>query len=87
MRMAHKCWRNAPIMTAVKENIFPTPVVTEIVPIVKNHENQQWIENQLAKRLPAEYYLITFTLPRQLRGLAWRYQKIVYSLMFDCVQG
>lgn len=55
-------------------------------PHCQNHENQQWIENQLAKRLPAEYYLITFTLPDQLRNLAWRNQKTVYSLMFDCVQ-
>jgi hypothetical protein len=55
-------------------------------PHCQNHENQQWIENQLDKRLPAEYYLITFTLPEQLRDLAWRCQKIVYSLMFDCVQ-
>ena len=55
-------------------------------PHCQNHENQQWIENQLDKRLPAEYYLITFTLPKHLRDLAWRSQKIVYSLMFDCVQ-
>jgi hypothetical protein len=55
-------------------------------PHCQNHESQQWIENQLDKRLPAEYYLITFTLPKQLRNLAWRCQKIVYSMMFDCVQ-
>jgi hypothetical protein len=55
-------------------------------PHCQNHENQQWIENQLDKRLPAEYYLITFTLPDQLRHLAWKNQKAVYSLMFDCVQ-
>ncbi len=55
-------------------------------PHCQNHENQQWIENQLDKQLPAGYYLVTFTLPKQLRALAWRHQKIVYSLMFDCVQ-
>jgi len=55
-------------------------------PHCQNHESQQWIENQLDKRLPAEYYLVTFTLPKQLRALAWKHQKIVYSLMFDCVQ-
>lgn len=31
-------------------------------PHCQNHENWQWIENQLEKRLPAPYYLITFTL-------------------------
>jgi hypothetical protein len=55
-------------------------------PHCQNHENWQWIENQLSKRLPAPYYLITFTLPYQLRGLALNYQKEIYSLMFDCVQ-
>lgn len=55
-------------------------------PHCQNHETQQWIENQLDKRLPAEYFLITFTLSKQLRDLTWRFQKIVYPLMFDCVQ-
>jgi len=56
-------------------------------PHCQNHENQQWIENQLSKRLPAHYYLITFTLPEQLRDLAWKNQKKIYSLMFACAQG
>ena len=34
-------------------------------PHCQNHENQQWIDNQLSKRLPTQYYLITFTLPEQ----------------------
>jgi hypothetical protein len=55
-------------------------------PHCQNHENWQWIENQLSKRLPAQYYLITFTLPYQLRDLAWENQKKIYSLMFACVQ-
>jgi hypothetical protein len=55
-------------------------------PHCQNHENWQWIENQLSKRLPAQYYLITFTLPVQLRELAWKHQKKIYSLMFTCVQ-
>jgi hypothetical protein len=55
-------------------------------PHCQNHENQQWIDNQLSKRLPAQYYLITFTLPKQLRDLAWKNQKRIYSLMFACVQ-
>jgi len=55
-------------------------------PHCQNHENQQWIDNQLSKRLPAQYYLITFTLPEQLRELAWKHQTTIYSLMFACVQ-
>jgi len=33
--MAHTCWHNAPIVTAAKEYIFPTPVVTETAPIAR----------------------------------------------------
>lgn len=29
--------------------------------------------------------MITFTLPAQLRALAWQHQRVVYRLMFDCV--
>jgi hypothetical protein len=28
--------------------------------------------------------MVTFTLPCQLRDLAWRHQKTVYSILFDC---
>jgi hypothetical protein len=40
----------------------------------------------LSKRLPTRYYLITFTLPGQIRDLAWKNQSTLYSLMFDAVQ-
>lgn len=55
-------------------------------PHCQNHEGWQWTHNQLNKQLPADYYLITFTLPNQLRSLAFRNQKTIYSLMFYCVQ-
>lgn len=55
-------------------------------PHCQNHESQQWIEKQLNKRLPAPYFLLTFTIPRQLRDLAWKNQKTVYSQLFSCVQ-
>ena len=55
-------------------------------PHCQNHEGWRWIENQLSKQLPTQYYLITFTLPYQLRQLAWQNQKVVYALMFKCVK-
>jgi hypothetical protein len=35
MSMARICWRNAAIMTAAQEDIFPTPAVTEAAPIAR----------------------------------------------------
>ena len=54
-------------------------------PHCQHHESQQWLERQLQKQVPAPYFMITFTLPAQLRTLAWRHQRLVYRLMFDSV--
>ena len=46
--------------------------------------NQQWLQRQQQKLLPSHYYLITFTLPQQLRGLAQQHQRSVYRLLMRC---
>jgi hypothetical protein len=43
-----------------------------------------WIDKQREKLLPVPYFMATFTLPYQLRSLAYGHQKDVYSLMFRC---
>jgi hypothetical protein len=53
-------------------------------PHCQQHESQQWLERQLQKQVPAEYFLITFTLPKELRPLAWQQQRTAYSLMTRC---
>ena len=53
-------------------------------PHCQSHESQQWIEHQLKRQVPAHYFLITFTLPREFRPLAYGHQSIVYDLMMRC---
>jgi hypothetical protein len=53
-------------------------------PHCQHHESQQWLERQLQKQVPAEYFLLTFTLPEELRALAWRHQRTLYALMIRC---
>lgn len=53
-------------------------------PHCQSHESQQWMERQLQRQVPAEYFLVTFTLPRELRALAWQQQRTLYSLMTRC---
>jgi hypothetical protein len=53
-------------------------------PHCQSHESQQWLERQLQKQVPAEYFLVTFTLPKELRALAWQQQRTLYSLMTRC---
>jgi hypothetical protein len=54
-------------------------------PHCQNHETQVWIEKQLQKQVPAEYFMITFTLPYQFRRITWYKQRLVYSILFNCV--
>jgi len=54
-------------------------------PHCQHHESQLWIEKQLKKQLSCDYFMLTFTLPAQLRALAKHHQKLVYRLMFECV--
>jgi len=54
-------------------------------PHCQHYESQQWLERQCQKALPARYFMLTFTIPAQLRPLAWRQQRLIYSMMFDCV--
>jgi hypothetical protein len=43
---------------------------------------QVWLEQQQSLLLPVPYFLLTFTLPEQLRELARSHQKLVYGLLF-----
>ncbi len=54
-------------------------------PKCQNHVSSQWIDRQQAKLLPVLYFMVTFTLPYELRSLAWHHQKMVYSIFFICV--
>jgi len=53
-------------------------------PHCQAHESQQWLERQINKQVPAEYFLVTFTLPAEFRPLAWSHQRKVYSAMIQC---
>ena len=56
-------------------------------PQCQNHEASLWLDRQQAKLLPVDYFLVTFTLPCELRALARHNQKIVYDLLFAAVSG
>ena len=53
-------------------------------PHCQHYESQQWLERQLNKQVPAEYFMLTFTLPKELRPLAWQHQRTLYDLMIRC---
>lgn len=53
-------------------------------PHCQSHASQQWLERQLQKQVPSERFLLTFTLPKALRPLAWQQQRLLYDLIIRC---
>ena len=51
-------------------------------PKCQNHETSRWLDRQRKKLLPTSYFLVTFTLPAELRQLARCHPKTVYNLLF-----
>jgi Putative transposase/Transposase zinc-binding domain len=49
----------------------------------KCHQNQteHWLQRQRGRLLPCSYFLLTFTLPRELRPLARSHPKKIYGLL------
>jgi hypothetical protein len=50
-------------------------------PHCQHHESQQWLERQLQRLVPAEYFLLTFTLPGEWRALARAHQGVVFDAL------
>jgi len=45
---------------------------------------EAWLQRQQQKQLPTPYFLVTFTLPHQLRTLAQSHQRLIYDLLMRC---
>jgi hypothetical protein len=45
------------------------------------------LQRQLKALVPATYFLVTFTLPAQLRALAWAHQRVVYEALMRAAWG
>jgi len=52
-------------------------------PACQHQTNNHWLNRQRQKLLPVDYYMVTFTLPSQLRNFVWHHQKWAYQTLFD----
>jgi hypothetical protein len=52
-------------------------------PKCQNDDATLWLDKQTEKLLPTHYFMVTFTLPGELREVARSNQKTVYSLFFQ----
>lgn len=67
-----------------EQRFVPHSCGHRLCPHCQHHESQQWLERQLDKQVPGEYFLLTFTLPAQFRHLAFAHQRVVYGAMMQC---
>jgi hypothetical protein len=51
-------------------------------PTCQHGQAQTWLAKQQALLLPVPYFLVTFTLPAQLRSLARQHPRQIYTLLF-----
>lgn len=52
--------------------------------LCQDQSTQAWLQRQEQKRLPVNYYMITFTLPKELRGLVQQNRSHCYDLLMRC---
>ncbi len=63
------------------EDLFALSCGHRACPQCQNEAVEQWLVRQRAKLLPVDYYLVTFTLPAQLRSLVYSHQRTAYDLL------
>jgi hypothetical protein len=51
-------------------------------PKCQNDQANEWLEEQKKLLLPVPHFLVTFTLPEELRAIARSNQKMVYNILF-----
>ena len=61
------------------EETFALSCGHRFCPQCQNTAVDQWLERQRGKLLPVDYYLVTFTVPAQLRVFAYANQREVYD--------
>lgn len=56
-------------------------------PQCQYHKSRQWLEAQLERRLPGRHFLLTFTMPEQIRPFCRSHQSAAYGAMFKAASG
>lgn len=64
--------------------LIPHSCGHRLCPHCQHFESQRWLENQVKRLVPAEYFLVTFTVPEQLRTTAFAHQRPFYQALMSC---
>ena len=67
-----------------EQRLVPHSCGHRFCPHCQHFEGQRWIARQTQALVPAPYFLVTFTVPAQLRALLWQHQRALYAALMDC---
>ncbi len=56
-------------------------------PGCQQHKGYAWLERQLARQLPTHYFMLTFTVPEELRAFLRAHQRVGYRALFEASAG
>lgn len=70
--------------TCHRDRVHYSSCGNRFCPSCQHRANSDWLDRQQQKLLPVDYYMVTFTLPRQLRPFVWHHQTGAYKMLFDC---
>ena len=56
-------------------------------PTCQAGKSDEWLNKQLQKALPVNYFMVTFTVPAELRELIRANQKVCYAALFKAASG
>jgi hypothetical protein len=51
-------------------------------PACQHHKTRQWLEQQRKRTLPGHHFMITFTMPQEIRDFIRGHQRVCYHAMF-----
>ncbi len=63
-------------------HIVPRSCGNRHCPGCQHHKSRQWLQRQLDRQLPGHHFLLTFTVPEQIRPFIRRHQRLAYSALF-----
>ncbi len=66
------------------QQLVPHSCGHRLCPHCQHHESQLWLERQMQRLVPADYFLLTFTLPAEWRGLAVAHADVVFDSLMRC---
>jgi len=52
-------------------------------PTCQNQKTEQWLARQMERQLPGHHFMVTFTVPEEIRSIIRSNQRVCYSALFE----